>query len=301
MVKEKDFEFICEHVIVLYDKIFPLYIVKGEKNFLIDAGAAAKAPECYERINKVLAETSGQENEKIDTLILTHSHWDHTGGSFYLQQKYKFNVIASRRTVHLLQKKKVVTVIDQMNQEFKKFMNLTSDTRFDMLKNLGAVGEGDSIPISSDRYFEVIESPGHTKCSLAFLLHPEKILFPGDTVGLMEPDGTIRPVFFSSYTEYEHSLKRIIDLEVEVLAFPHNRFIRGKEKVEEYLEKSLVRTHDVKEKIRKFLEKEQDSARAAEALYEQEFPEISFMGPREVVMVNLEPMVKSVSREFPKE
>lgn len=301
MVKKKDFEFICENVIVLYDKIFPLYIVKGEKNFLIDAGAAAKAPGFYERIDKVLAETSGRENEKIDTLILTHSHWDHTGGSFYLQQKYDFNVIASRRTVHLLQKKKVVAVIDQMNQEFKKLMNLTSDTRFDMLKNLEPVNEGDSIQISSGSYFEVIEVPGHTKCSIAFLLHPGKILFPGDAVGLMESDGTIRPVFFSSYTEYENSLKRIINLDAAVLAFPHNRFIKGKEKVQEYLEKSLARTLNVKEKIVKFLEKDQDIARAAEALYEQEFPEISFMGPREVVMVNLEPMVKSVSREFPKD
>ena len=90
MAKEKDYEFICENVILLYDKIFPLYIVKGEKNFLIDSGATSKAPEFYERINKVLAETGGRENEKIDTLMLTHSHWDHTGGSFYLQQKYKF-------------------------------------------------------------------------------------------------------------------------------------------------------------------------------------------------------------------
>ena len=299
MVKEKDFEFICKNVILLYDKIFPLYIVKGEKNFLIDSGAAAKAPEFHERIDKVLAETSGRENEKIDTLILTHSHWDHTGGSFYLQQKYKFNVIASRRTVHLLQKKKVVAVIDQMNQGFKEIMNLTSDTRFDMLKNLEPVSERDSIRISSESYFEVFEVPGHTKCSIAFLLYPEKILFPGDTVGLMEPDGTIRPVFFSSYTEYEKSLKRIMNLGVEVLAFPHNRLIKGKEKVQEYLEKSLARTLNVKEKIVKFLEKEHDIARAAEALYEQEFPEISFMGPREVVMINLEPMVKSVSREFP--
>lgn len=301
MAKEKDYEFICENVILLYDKIFPLYIVKGEKNFLIDSGATSKAPEFYERINKVLAETGGRENEKIDTLMLTHSHWDHTGGSFYLQQKYKFNVIASRRTVHLLQKKKVVAVIDQMNQGFKEIMNLTSDTRFDMLKNLEPVGEGDSIRISSESYFEVLEAPGHTKCSIAFLLHPEKILFPGDTVGLMEPDGTIRPVFFSSYTEYEKSLKRIMSLEVEVLAFPHNRLIKGKEKVQEYLEKSLSRTLNVKDKIVKFLEKEQDIARAAEALYEEEFPEISFMGPREVVMINLEPMVKSVSREFPKD
>lgn len=56
MAKIKEFEIIGkrEQVIRLSDKLFPLYIVKGDKNFLIDSGAAAMAVVFHERITNAL-------------------------------------------------------------------------------------------------------------------------------------------------------------------------------------------------------------------------------------------------------
>jgi len=295
MVTEKDFEFLDENVIVLYDMLFPLYIVKGEKTYLIDSGAAVKAEGFYIRIHKVLTEIFRLGKPTINTLLLTHSHWDHVGGSSYLQQEFSFNVIASKRTVELLQNKKVVAMINRMNQEFKKLIDQKSDLHFKKLKNLKNIKEGDIIPVDSDRHFEVIETPGHTKCSLAFLLLPEKILFPGDATGLMEPDGTIRPLFFSNFIDYENSVKRLIKLEAEVLALPHNKFIKGKDKVNQYLTDSLKATRIAGQEISDYLNKGLNSFEIAEVLYSQKFANASFMGPREEVLINLRSMVNSVS------
>ncbi|MCP4155185.1 MAG: MBL fold metallo-hydrolase, partial [bacterium] len=124
MVRKREFDFISENVIVLYDDIFPLYIVTGEKNFLIDSGVTAKAGLFYERINSVLSELGG--SGKIDTLLLTHSHWDHAGAASWLQKKYGFDIYGSHRTVELLGKQKVVDFINRLNQDFKMMLGENS-------------------------------------------------------------------------------------------------------------------------------------------------------------------------------
>ena len=294
MVKKREFDFIDEHeqVIVIYHKVFPVYIVKGEKNFLIDSGATAKAEQLHTAVNRALAGGS------IHSLLLTHSHWDHTGSASYLQEKYGFDIYASRRAVMLLQKPKVIDVIRQMNQDYKKTVNDTSEIPVNMPENLNPLVEGDKIRVDSDSYFQVIETPGHTKCSVSYLLHPRGILFPGDAAGLREQDGSIKPIFLSSFNEYVQSQQKLIALDAEVLAFPHNTVIKGKDKVKEYLRKSLERTHEVKDKILTLLKKGQEIPVIAETVYMQEFPGPTLLGPKESMIANFEAIVKAVEKEF---
>ncbi|MCP5104729.1 MAG: hypothetical protein GY950_15195 [bacterium] len=53
MAKTREYELIGnrKQVILLHDKLFPLYIVKGEKNFLIDSGVTSRAGAFRERID----------------------------------------------------------------------------------------------------------------------------------------------------------------------------------------------------------------------------------------------------------
>jgi glyoxylase-like metal-dependent hydrolase (beta-lactamase superfamily II) len=177
-------------------------------------------------------------------------------------------------------------------------VKVSSDISFEKLENFNVVGEGDQIRVDEHRYFEVIETPGHTKCSIAFLLHPGQILFPGDAVGLMNPDGAIKPLFFSNFAEYVHSLEKLILLEAEVLAFSHNKFIKGKKRVKKHLENSLDRTFKIKDKITGYLKKEEDVTKIAQSIYEQEFTGTNLLGSKEALMFNLETMIKVVGKEF---
>jgi glyoxylase-like metal-dependent hydrolase (beta-lactamase superfamily II) len=297
-MKIRTFDYIDEQqrIIVIYDSMFPLYIIKGQKNFLIDSGVTTKGRAFYENITHVLAET-GSEGAGIQSLLLTHSHWDHVGSSYYLQGKFNFDVYASMRTVELLQKPKVIQFIDRLNQDYKKMVNDTSDRVFDRLANLHPLNEGERIAIDEDRYFEVLLVPGHTRCSTAYLLQPQKILFPGDSVGVMETDGSIKPLFLSSYTHYIQSLEKLIGLKAEVLCFSHNRVIKGKEKVKHYLQRSLNRTHEVKEEIISILKQHNDIPEIARMLHRRLFPRPTLMGPEEALLINLEAMVKSIQKE----
>ena len=298
MVKKRNYEYLTDKVIVLYDNIFPLYIVTGDANFLIDSGAAVNAEAVSRSIDTILQADTAAGHKKIDTLLLTHSHWDHTGAAYYLQQKFGFNVISSQRTIDLLQKRKVVEIINNMNRGYQEFVKSGSDIHFDFLQNLLGVKQGDTIRVGPDSFFEIFETPGHTKCSLAFLLHPEKVLFPGDAVGLIDDKGSIKPLFFSSYAQYEESLKKLIPLEAEVVAFSHNKCMKGRDRIKKHLQDSLAQAQGIKDLILKFLKTEQDPSKIARAIYEQEFSHTTFFGSRETLLENIEVMVKIIIREF---
>lgn len=297
-MKEKIYDFIDERVMVIYDRFFPLYIIRGEKNYLVDAGPAAKAPEFFKIITRVLSETAGPGQSKIDALLLTHSHWDHTGGASYLQQRFDFEVLASERTAELLRKPKVIQQIDRLNQIFKALIKSPSDIHFTGLNQLQSLTGESEIPVDKGMELKVFPAPGHARCSLAYLLTPQKILFPGDAAGLMEPDGTIRPLFFSGYSDYENSIRILLDLEAEVMALPHNKPIKGKIKVKSFLEASLRKTREVRDNIKEYLAEGRNATQVSELIYEREFPNISFMGHRDLLIMNLESMVRSVLHEL---
>ncbi|MCP4220727.1 MAG: MBL fold metallo-hydrolase [bacterium] len=299
MVRQREYQVISDRVIVIYDAMFPLYIVRGEtKNFLIDAGVTARAGDFYTRITRVL-EAEECQSKGIDTLLLTHSHWDHAGAATMLQDKFHFDVIASTRTVELLKKEKVIAFIDRLNRDYKKMIDDTSASCFGELKNMSSVKEGDKIPVGPESWFEVFETPGHTKCSTSYLLYPEKILFAGDAAGVLERDGGIKPLFLSSYLDYEASLQKLIALDAHYYGFPHNKFIEGPEQVKSFLKRSLAKARKVKDAIRELLKAGESDEKIAEIIYRREFPKPTLMGPPEALMINLNAMTKAVRIECP--
>jgi glyoxylase-like metal-dependent hydrolase (beta-lactamase superfamily II) len=292
MVKIKKIDEIAANVFVINDPMFPIYVIHGQKILMVDASILAKATE----IEASLAEILG--NDKVDTLLLTHSHYDHTGACAYLQAREHFNIIASQRTMEILQNPKAIEFIDKLNQEFKQLLKQDNALRVEMPDKLSAVHEGDTIPVGENRWLQVYETPGHTRCSISFLLLPENILFPGDAAGIMEKNGLVKPLFLSSFSQYSDSLEKISKLNAEILALPHNRIIKGRKNVWEFFNRSRLETEKLKEIIFKELETSSDFNAIGEKLLNLEYPLPTVAGPREALLINLTAMVKAVYYEF---
>jgi len=292
MVKTKNHSNIAGNVFVIHDLMFPIYLVRGPKNIMIDCSILAKGREIEAGVVGILGK------DTIDTVLLTHSHYDHTGACAYLQTRHHFNIIASQRTKEILQNPKAIEFIDKLNQEFKHLLNQENSLHVTMPDSISAAHEGDIIPVGQNQWLEVYETPGHTRCSLSFLLRPENVLFPGDAAGVMEKNSTIKPLFLSSYAQYVASLEKISALDAEILALPHNQVIAGRENIKEFLNRSLLETQNLKNKIMQELQSSSDFNAIAEKLFSLEYPLPTIDGPREALLINLTAMVKSIYFEF---
>ena len=294
MVNRKAFSNLRANVFVIHDPMFPLYVICGEQNILIDCSILAKAGKIEENLNSLLGK------EKIALTLLTHSHYDHTGACSHLQEKFGFEIIASPRTKEILENDKAISFIDDLNQKFKKILNNQSDTIFSKPHNVRAVKENEVLKLPKGQTIEIFETPGHTRCSISFLLKPENILFPGDAAGVIEKNGKIKPLFLSSYTQYERSLQKLITLKAEMLALPHNNAVKGEQKIQEFLAKSLSATQKLKTEILKALQNTQDFNLIAENILNRDYTFPTIMGPREALLINVISMVKSIFYEFVK-
>lgn len=292
MVKARNFSNITNNVYVIHDSMFPIYLIHGQKSILVDCSILAKGREIDESLVSIL------KNDRIESVLLTHSHYDHTGACSYLQGKHHFNIIASQRTKEILQNPKAIDFIDNLNQEFMRRLGQETGIHVTMPESIIPVREGDVIKVSSEQWLQVYETPGHSRCSLAFLLKPENILFPGDAAGIIEKDRTIKPLFLSSYSQYLESLNKIRTLDADILALPHNQIIRGRKNILEFFDRSLLETIKLKDKIFQELQITTDFNAIAEKLSVMEYSLPTVDGPREALIINLTAMVKSIYNEF---
>ncbi len=277
---------------LLAEEMFPLYLVLGESSTLIDCAVLPRAESILARIDRVLA------GLPLRRIALTHSHYDHVGALPRIQQVHRAPVVASARTQEVLANPKAVAFIDHLNQEFKRMVGDASVSAFTRPADITAVKEGDRISLGPGRWLEVYETPGHTRCSISFLLLPERVLFPGDAAGVVERDGRIKPLFLSHYGQYESSLRKISALRPSLLAMPHNAPIRGTQRASDFLGQALRETQRARDEILQALAGSDDFQQIAVNLLAREYPKPSLLGPREAFLINLTAMVRAVHAEF---
>ena len=129
-----------------------------------------------------------------------------------------------------------------------------------------ALSEGDHLDIDP---FEgkVYETPGHSICSISYYIPALKALFPSDAGGI--PYGNmILAAGNANYTQYEKSLEKLKNLEVDTLFADHYGYIKGPE-AGHYITESILaarkrrlefmntyrRTMDIEETTRSLIEK----------------------------------------------
>ena len=112
--------------------------------------------------------------KKIDYILNTHHHFDHTGGNLELKKKYNSQVVCSK-----IDKERVPSA--------------------DIL-----LSEGDNFKFGKT-IFQTIFTPGHTSGHIVFFSKEEKVVFTGDTLFSL---GCGR-IFEGTYKEMFDSLNKI--------------------------------------------------------------------------------------------
>jgi len=141
------------------------YVLQGtKKNALIDTSGPIEAERFVKRIKDL--------DLIPDILILTHSHWDHAGGTTVFQKTFpNIEVFAAKPAIKSLRN----------NSEYNKsFSEIISD--LEPVDNIIPVKEGDTIDLGGIELL-IYETPGHTNCSISILDQKNMILYIGDAIG----------------------------------------------------------------------------------------------------------------------
>ena len=172
-------------------------VLDGERPVVVDTGTGKAASFYLERIRSDLG------GRRVDRIVLTHRHFDHTGGAAVMARELDAPVY-----IHEVGVKSVSTGDGQSSGAW------LFGAAFEAVE-ANPLKEGDVIDVGPTRY-EVLHTPGHSPDAIA-LWHPgSRTLIPGDTV---YADGGIGrwDLEGGDYDQLVDSLQRLADLDAETM------------------------------------------------------------------------------------
>ncbi len=147
----------------------------NDVNTLIDVGRDLSI------IEMILGTPTGVGKKPVSQVIITHSHYDHTG------------------------------LLPEIREVFKPSVCAFSSSLSDVDRVLK---DGDTV-FAGDRMFEVLHTPGHSSDSICLYCSEEGVLFCGDTsVVINTPGGTYD-------TNFIKSIERLCRRDIRAIYFGH--------------------------------------------------------------------------------
>lgn len=186
---------------------------------LLDAGCGRSQDRLFKNI-----QNCGVEPMQIEYLLITHCHYDHTGGAQGVREKTGCLVVAHELEAPFLEQgDDTVTAA--------KWYGATLDP---LKVDRKISGDREDIELGG-RTIEAIHIPGHSPGSMVYLTESEglKVLFGQDVHGPLDNS------LLSNREDYLQSLKLLINLEADILCEGHYGIFREKEEVADFIRSFL--------------------------------------------------------------
>ncbi|TFG05878.1 MAG: MBL fold metallo-hydrolase [Promethearchaeota archaeon] len=220
-------------------------IIKARTPALIDVGSNFDTNTDY--LMKILRSTG---IEKIDKIIITHSHIDHCQNVGILAEKFGAEVIAHRNATPILKHNKqgfeTFEYWELVEEAFPRIFHSRLNWFYRRLILMGynyfvyrrtksvdavtTVAEGDTIDLGNIK-LEVFFTPGHSDDSLCLLERKEKVLFTGDMIPWT-------PYIHTNIQDFENSIKKILRIadnhKIQTMVRGHQRPQGAREEVKNY-------------------------------------------------------------------
>ena len=197
------------------------YLIRfGDQAALIDAGCGRAHARLAVNIDGCLG---GQA--RLSHLLLTHCHFDHSGGAEAVRQTFGCQIIAHALDAAYLEAgDSEVTAAAWYGARMDP---LPVDIKFDRQETRIPVGSG----ILTAQHW-----PGHSPGSVIYhtRMEDQMVLFGQDV------HGPIHPALRSDAQRYQASLKQMLDLDADLLLEGHFGIIEGKHAVRQFIRSYLA-------------------------------------------------------------
>ncbi len=205
-----------------------VYLLEGDdSSMIVSGGMSYIVSDILQQFNEF-----GIDEKRIKKLLILHSHFDHVGIVPFIKRRHpKIEVYASQRGWEVLQMDKAILTINEFGRNVARRMgkgDVYSAYDLEWRKDVSGttIREGDRIDLGGLEV-SILEIPGHSSCCIAAYVPELKALFPTDGGGIPF-DKTIVSSGNSNYTQYQQSLERLKDLEVDYYCADHYGYVTGR-------------------------------------------------------------------------
>jgi glyoxylase-like metal-dependent hydrolase (beta-lactamase superfamily II) len=205
------------------------YYLEGKNGaIMINGGMSCILPEVLGQMKEF-----GLDAAKVTRFLILHSHFDHAGIVPYFKRTYpKMEVMASAAAWNIFAMPKAITIMNSFSQMSAKQMGVGEalkgydiDWRDDIRGT--TVGEGSRIDLEGVT-LNILETPGHTNCSVTAYEPNLKALFPSDAAGIPYGD-LLFPSMNTNAEQFLESLEKMKPLAVRIFCADHYGYITGDE------------------------------------------------------------------------
>jgi len=277
-------------------------IFGSEKTALLDCGMAYCGEKMVQNIKTAMEkqrEKDGTERT-LDYILLSHTHYDHIGALPFVRKEWpETPVCGARHGQDVLKRKGALRVIQKLGEAAEKSYG-SGDIKKITTEGMSidcVIGDGCSISLGKET-ITVMETRGHTDCSLSFFLEPAGILFTSESTGVLEGPGRIHSAILKSCEDSRKSIERCRSCAPKRIISPHYGIVPEFYNDEYWKlyarsmqeEKGLIRDLcrqglDDDELLEKYAHKYWDEGRAREQ-------------PREAFLINAVNIIKSYKEDF---
>lgn len=182
---------------------------------LVDAGCGRSNDRVIRNIK-----TCGTDLQAIEYLLITHCHYDHTGGAQDLRRATQCRIIAHELDARYLEEGDDDVTASKCYGE--KMEPLLIDRKLTLPREQILLG---------NRIVEAIHIPGHSPGSVVYLTESGglRVLFGQDVHGPLDPS------LLSNRKEYLRSLDLLISLNADILCEGHYGIYRGSVEIENFV------------------------------------------------------------------
>lgn len=234
---------------------YPLYLIRGgREGAIVEGGISALGPLLREQLRQL-----GVGPEYVRQAVITHAHPDHVMAVPALREMFPgLSIVASAAAAATLNVEKAMGFFRKIDAALTDVLHKSgaiartpvppalAETRITVDR---VVREGDVIAVD-DLSWRVMETPGHSDCSISLYDAANGALIISDATGYYLPESrTWWPNYFSGYGAYVGSIERLAALDAEILCLSHNGAVVGRDDVREYFRSALTATRQYHDRI----------------------------------------------------
>jgi len=217
--------------------IMAAHLLPGSKPALIDTGPANTA----ENVIEALAELG---ITRLDSIILTHAHYDHAGGAGRIAEHFPEATIYAHKsaTRYLTDPSLLAGSVEIWDGKAEELFG--SPTAIPVRRVRG-LSDGDTVDLGGRR-LQAIETPGHTRSHMVFLDLETDAMICGDALGIQLPGSRIiRPSTPPSDCTHKEAIASIQKMRSYTPASVHlAHFGESRQPPEETFDRAILAIND---------------------------------------------------------